>query len=92
MMTNPIKLELNESQVGELEQIRDHHQKPYLRERAAALLKVAHGHSGREVALNGLHKERDPDTIYSWVRRYQAEGIGGLIIRHGRGRKAAFSP
>jgi transposase len=63
-----------------------------MRERAAAMLKVANGHSGRDVALNGLYKERDPDTIYSWVRRYQAEGVPGLIIRQGRGRKAAFSP
>jgi transposase len=92
IMADPINLELNESQAGELEQIRDHHHKPYMRERAAALLKVAGGNSGREVALNGLHKERDPDTIYSWVRRYQAEGVEGLIIRRGRGRKAAFSP
>lgn len=91
-MTDPIRLELNESQAGELEQIRDHHQKPYMRERAAAMLKVANGHSGRDVALNGLYKERAPDTIYSWVRRYQAEGVPGLIIRQGRGRKAAFSP
>ena len=91
-MANPIKLELNESQQSELEQIRDQHQKAYMRERAAALLKVASGRSGRDVALNGLYKQRDPDTIYTWVRRYQAAGIQGLIIRHGRGRKAAFSP
>ncbi len=91
-MANPINLELTESQQRELEQIRDHHQKAYLRERAAALLKVAAGRSGRDVALNGLHKQRDPDTIYTWLRRYQAEGVQGLIIRQGRGRKAAFSP
>jgi len=91
-MANPIKLELNESQQSELEKIRDHHPKPYMRERAAALLKIASGHSGHDVALNGLHKKRDPDTIYSWMRRYKSEGIKGLAIRQGRGRKAAFSP
>lgn len=91
-MANPIKLELNESQTSELAKIRDHHPKPYIRERAAALLKVASGQSGHAVALNGLYKKRDPDTIYSWVRRYQAEGIQGLFIRQGRGCKAAFSP
>lgn len=91
-MANPITLELNERQQRELEHIRDHHAKPYMRERAAALLKIASGRSGRDVALNGLHKERDPDTIYKWVRRYQAAGIEGLQSRHGRGRKAAFSP
>lgn len=91
-MANPIKLDLNESQRSDLEQIRDHHTKPYMRERAAALLKIASGCSGRDVALNGLHKARDPDTIYKWVRRYQAAGVEGLQSRQGRGRKAAFSP
>ncbi len=91
-MANPIQLELNDSQQAELEQLRDYHPIPYLRERAAALLKVASGQSAQDVALNGLYKKRDPDTIYSWIRRYRAEGIQGLLIRSGRGRKAAFSP
>lgn len=91
-MPNPIQLNLTESQRLELEQIRDHHQKPYLRERAAALLKIAGGQSARAVALNGLHKARDPDSVYAWIRRFQAEGVAGLYIRKGRGRKAAFSP
>jgi transposase len=46
----------------------------------------------RQVALSGLLKPRDPDTVYSWIRRYQAEGLDGLLIKPGRGRKPAFSP
>lgn len=91
-MPNPLSIELTVEQRRELETIRDNHELPYLRERATALLKIADGQSGRQVALHGLLKERDPDTVYSWVHRYQEEGTTGLGIRPGRGRKAAFSP
>ena len=76
----------------ELESIRDHHKKPYVREKASALLKIAAGASPHSVALKGLLKPRDPDTIYAWMDRFEAEGIEGLQIREGRGRKPAFSP
>ena len=72
--------------------MRDRHEKPYLRERAAAVLKVAAGHSGNWVALHGLLKPRNPDIIYEWLDRYEAEGIDGLVIRDGRGRKPAYEP
>ncbi|NPA90408.1 MAG: helix-turn-helix domain-containing protein [Chloroflexi bacterium] len=91
-MPKPITLELTSKEKEELTRIRDHHPKAYMRERAAALLKIAAGRSGRDVALNGLLKPRHPDTVYGWVRRYKAEGIEGLRIRPGRGRKPAFSP
>ncbi len=91
-MPKAIELKLSVEQRAELEQMRDRHPKPYIRERAAALLKIAAGHSGREVALRGLYKARHPDTIYKWVRRYKEEGAKGLYIREGRGRKPAFSP
>ena len=42
-MPDPLKLKLTDKQRTELEQARDHHPKPYIRERAAALLKVAAG-------------------------------------------------
>jgi len=91
-MPKPLTIQLTPEQREELEHIRDHHEKPYVRERAAAILKIADGMSGRQVALNGLLKRRDPDSIYAWVRRYLAEGVTGLRIRPGRGRKPAFSP
>lgn len=72
--------------------MRDHNQKPYLRERASAILQVAEGQSGRWVARNGLLRQRQPDTVYNWLNRYEAEGIEGLPLDKGRGRKAAYEP
>src|SRR5262245_3726240 len=64
--------------------------KPYRRERAAALLKIAAGQPAAAVARNGLLRPRDPDTVYSWLDRYAQEGLAGLTIAPGRGRKPAF--
>ena len=91
-MAEPLTITLTKTQKDELEKLRDQHAKAYVRERAAAILKIAGGQSGRQVALNGLLKARDPDSIYTWVRRYQAEGLKGLENKPGRGRKPAFSP
>lgn len=91
-MAQPLTFNLSPQQRRELEHTRDHHPKAYMRERAAALLKIADGLSGRQVALSGLLKRRNPDTVYAWVRRYRQEGLAGLQVRAGRGRKPAFSP
>ena len=91
-MPGKLKIELSEVQRAELIDCRDHANKPYLRERAAALLKIADGLSGREVARHRLNRPRWQDTVYEWVKRYQAEGIAGLKIRPGSGRKPSFSP
>ena len=91
-MAEPLTIELTSEQRRELEYVRDHHQKAYMRERAAAILKIANGMSGRQVALHGLLRERDPDSVYSWFRAYQAQGLAGWRIKSGRGRKPAFSP
>ena len=85
-------LRLTEAEKAELADIRDHHEKPYLREKAAALLKVAAGASAHQVALTGLLKPRSPEAVYRWLDRYEAEGVEGLVVRDGRGRKPAFSP
>lgn len=91
-MPQPLKIELTERQRQELEAIRDHHELAYLRERAAAILKIGEGHSGLQTARHLLNRAHWQDTVYEWVKRYQAEGIAGLKIRSGRGRKPAFSP
>ena len=91
-MPPPLKIELSEAQRRELEEIRDHDRRPYMRERAAAILKIANGHSGLQVARNLLNRPHWQDTIYDWVKRYHAEGVKGLEIRLGRGRKPSFSP
>ncbi len=85
-------LSLTPAEKSELESVRDTHAKSYMRERAAALLKISEGQSPHCVATRGLLKKRDPDTVYDWLDRYQAEGVAGLPIKAGRGRKPAFSP
>lgn len=85
-------LPLTQEERADLLELRDHAQKPYVRERAAALLQVSEGKSGRWVALNGLLRPRQPETVYDWLNRYEAEGIDGLYIEDGRGRKPAYEP
>ena len=91
-MPFPHRLELTAAERADLVQLRDSAAVPYLRERAAALLKVADGATAAQVARSGLLRPRQPDTLYAWLHRYRAEGIAGLSIRAGRGRKPAFSP
>ena len=59
-MTRRIILSVDERTA--LEEIRDTHPSPYMRERAASILKVAGGMSAHAVAKFGLLKERKPDT------------------------------
>jgi len=91
-MPELITICLTEQQEQQLEHLRDTDNRPYMRERAAALLKIAAGISPRQVALKGLLKPRKPDTVYDWVKRYQTEGISGRPIKPGRGRKPAYFP
>lgn len=86
------ELELDKVQQETLEEMRDHHPKPYLRERAAALLKIASGRSVNWVAEQGLLKRRRWITVAGWLNRYEEEGIVGLYIEAGRGRKPAYEP
>lgn len=84
---------LTAEQRQELQRCRDTSPKPYQRERAAALLKIAAGASATAVARRGLLRPRRPETVYQWVQRFTAYGVAGLLtIRPGRGRKPAFSP
>ena len=86
----PRTLTLTAAQRAELERARDRDPRPYLRERAAALLKVAGGTSPRQVALGGLHRRRGPKTVCDWLDRYQRDGVAGLVQRPRRPR--GFSP
>ena len=88
--TRTIKLTSKEK--TKLKDVRKKHPKAYMRERAAAILKISQGKSPHNVARQGLLKRRDPDTVYEWLDRYEATGIEGLQIKPGRGRKPAFSP
>lgn len=91
-MAKPLELKLSDEARQELVKTRDTHTKAYLRERCAAILKIADGDSGLRVAKHGLYKRRKADTIYDWVQRYREQGLAGLYMVSGRGRKAAFSP
>jgi len=86
------KLTLSAEERTALERIRDTAPEPYLRERAGALLKIADGMAVDRVAQEGLLKRRHPENVRNWLNRYQAEGLEGLRIRKGRGRKPAFFP
>ena len=91
-MTSRTEVQLTTEQQDELVWARDHHEKAYVRERAAAILKVAAGQSVRQLALHGLLKPREPETVSEWIKRYLEAGLEGLLIKPGRGRKPAFSP
>jgi hypothetical protein len=91
-MPFPHRLELTAAERADLVQLRDRAPVPYLRERAAALLQVADGATAAQVARSGLLRPRQPDTVYAWLHRYRRDGIAGLQIRPGRGRKPAFFP
>ena len=83
---------LTDTQRAELQRAMLAHPKAYMRERSAALLKIAAGQSPHAVAHHGLLHVRDPDTVYGWLARYRANGFAGLLITAGRGRKPTFFP
>ena len=85
------QLSLTTQEQEELIRHRDHHQRPDVREKAAALLKIAEGNSPHWVAKSGLLKPRDPDTVYGWLKLYHAEGFQGLIHRQQGGVRRRFS-
>jgi hypothetical protein len=72
-------LALTDTQRAALLHYRDHDSRPYVRERCAALLKIAEGLAPHAVARRGLLRSRDPDTVYAWLDRFQAEGLAGLF-------------
>lgn len=91
-MPKRIRVELTPAQRQELETIRDRHPRAYVRERAAAVLKVADGATLTEVAERGLLKRHEPETVHGWVKAYLSDGVAGWQIKPGRGRKAAYFP
>ena len=72
-------LELTDAQRQDLHHHRDHDPRPYVRERCAALLKIADGQSPHAVARQGLLKPRKPDTVYSWLDWYERYGLRSVI-------------
>lgn len=83
-------LSLTETERKTLRECRDHDPHPQVRERCAALLKIAEGQSAHDVAQHGLLKARDPDTVYGWLNVYQAEGVSGLLSCLHGGKRRSF--
>jgi hypothetical protein len=83
---------LSQEQHKELLATRDPDRRPYMRTKAAAILKVADGQQIKAVAHHGLNKPSTQDTVRIWINRSEAEGLTGLRVQLGRGRKPAFSP
>ena len=91
-MPRYLTLDLDEDQRKELLGERDRAPEAYLRERCAALLMIAEGDYPAHIARARLYRKRDEETVARWLKRYQQEGLAGLRVRPGRGRKPAFSP
>jgi transposase len=89
-MPSKRKVCLNEWQYAELVKTRDTSPTPYVRERAAGILKVASGKSVNWVRKNGLLRVVSHEALSSWIERYEQEGLEGLRVRPGRGRKPVF--
>lgn len=85
------RLVLTAEERQKLERWKKNPPKPYLRERARAILLVADGKEGQAVSQL-LRVRVHRTTVGEWVRRFQAEGVEGLKIKAGRGRKPRFFP
>lgn len=92
LMARRFQLTLSPAQHAELAALRDHAPQAYIRERAAAIVKVAAGATIQAVAHSALLRPRQPETVREWIERYLTGGADGLRVRKGRGRKPAFSP
>ncbi len=91
-MAQALQVSLTAQQEEERCRARDHHETFSVRVKAAGILKVAHGSSVRQVAQGGLLKPVRQETVSEWIERYLTEGLDGLLVRAGRGRKPAFFP
>ena len=63
------EVSLSEAQRAELETLRDHDPRPYVREKAAGILKVADGAPIFWVADYGLLQVRHRQTVSEWIAR-----------------------
>ena len=83
-------LSLTETQRQQLLHHRDHDPRPYVRERCAALLKIADGLAPHAVAVRSLLRGRLPDTVYAWLDHYAAEGLAGVLAHQQGGDRRSW--
>lgn len=77
-------MKIADQQRRELEDVARCGQPAYIRRKALVVLNLGEGRSIAEVA--GIFRISRP-SVYEWRRRYLEEGIDGLRVRAGRGRK-----
>ncbi len=90
-MPKRYKVELTEPEKQKLEGWVKNPPRPYLRERARAILKVSQGETIQATAEK-LRVRVHRNAVSEWVKRFLSDRLDGLKIRRGRGRKAIFSP
>lgn len=76
---------LSEQEMKELREVMRRSAMPHLRVKATALWNLGRGKSRREVAdYLGVSTV----SLNTWVKRFRTQGMEGLAIRPGRGRRA----
>ena len=73
-----------QEQFKELENASRTHKKPHFRIKAMAVLRVASGHTRKEVAFWFGFTEK---VVGKWVKLYRELGLSGFKIKKGRGPK-----
>lgn len=90
-MPKRIRIDLSEAERAQLERWTKSPPRSYLRYRAQAILQIAEGKPVYQIARQ-LKLRVHRTTVSIWAQRYLAEGLSGLKVKPGRGRKAGFSP
>jgi hypothetical protein len=90
-MPKRYRIQLSEEEQAQLERWTKNPPRPYLRERARAILRIASGTPIMQVAQT-LRIRVHRTSVSEWVHRFEQERVEGLKIRAGRGRKPAFFP
>ncbi len=91
-MPAPLVVALRPEQIAELERGRDHDPTPHVREKAAAILKVAAGQSLRAVARSGLLRPRRRETVGRGYAATWPRGPPGCGCGPGGAASRPFSP
>jgi transposase len=81
-------ISLTEGEVLTLEEGHKHHYSKDFRNHCQALLMNSRRIQVKQISSIFQVRTR---TIYTWMDRWESEGISGLMIRPGRGRKPKLS-
>ena len=83
-----IKITLDDQERAELDRAYRHDKSHTFRQHCHLVLLKAEGRRSKEIAAIFGCGEK---SVNDWLHRYQAEGITGLRIKPGRGRKSILS-